>query len=31
VILNSGQVAVTAPAAELRERAVDLRQHLGVF
>jgi branched-chain amino acid transport system ATP-binding protein len=31
VILNSGQVAVAAPAAELRERHVDLRQHLGVF
>jgi branched-chain amino acid transport system ATP-binding protein len=31
VILNSGQVAVAAPAAQLRARAVDLRQHLGVF
>jgi branched-chain amino acid transport system ATP-binding protein len=31
VILNSGQVAVSAPAAELRERHVDLRRHLGVF
>ncbi len=31
VILNSGQVAVAAPAAELREQPVDLRQHLGVF
>ncbi len=31
VILNSGQVAVAAPAAELREQHVDLRQHLGVF
>jgi len=31
VILNSGQVAVTASAAELRDRAVDLRLHLGVF
>jgi branched-chain amino acid transport system ATP-binding protein len=31
VILNSGQVAVTAPAAALREQHVDLRQHLGVF
>ena len=31
VILNSGQVAVAAPAAALRERQVDLRQHLGVF
>jgi ABC-type branched-subunit amino acid transport system ATPase component len=31
VILNSGQVAVSAPAAELRGENVDLRQHLGVF
>jgi branched-chain amino acid transport system ATP-binding protein len=31
VILNSGQVAVAAPAAELRGQRVDLRQHLGVF
>jgi branched-chain amino acid transport system ATP-binding protein len=31
VILNSGQVAVAAPAAELREKHVDLRQHLGIF
>jgi len=31
VILNSGQVAVAAPAAELREKHIDLRQHLGVF
>jgi branched-chain amino acid transport system ATP-binding protein len=31
VILNSGQVAVAAPAAELREQRVDLGQHLGVF
>jgi branched-chain amino acid transport system ATP-binding protein len=31
VILNSGQVAVAAPAAELREKHLDLRQHLGVF
>ena len=31
VILNSGQVAVAGPAAELREQQVDLRQHLGVF
>jgi branched-chain amino acid transport system ATP-binding protein len=31
VILNSGQVAVAAPAAALREQHVDLRQHLGVF
>ncbi|HMA71628.1 MAG TPA: ABC transporter ATP-binding protein [Xanthobacteraceae bacterium] len=31
VILNSGQVAVAAPAAELRDNPVDLRLHLGVF
>lgn len=31
VILNSGQVAVTAPAADLRDGTADLRQHLGVF
>jgi branched-chain amino acid transport system ATP-binding protein len=31
VILNSGQVAVAASAAALRERHVDVRQHLGVF
>jgi branched-chain amino acid transport system ATP-binding protein len=31
VILNSGQVAVAAPTAELREQHLDLRQHLGVF
>jgi branched-chain amino acid transport system ATP-binding protein len=31
VILNSGQVAVTATAAKLRSDQVDLRQHLGVF
>jgi branched-chain amino acid transport system ATP-binding protein len=31
VILNSGQVAAAASAAVLRERQVDLRQHLGVF
>jgi branched-chain amino acid transport system ATP-binding protein len=31
VVLNSGQVAVTAPAAALRERQDDWRQHLGVF
>ena len=30
VILNSGRVAVVAPAAELR-KGVDLSQHLGVF
>jgi branched-chain amino acid transport system ATP-binding protein len=31
VILNSGQVAIAATAAELRERDLDLRQYLGVF
>jgi branched-chain amino acid transport system ATP-binding protein len=31
VILNSGQVAVAAPTAALRDQHVDLRQHLGVF
>jgi branched-chain amino acid transport system ATP-binding protein len=31
VILNSGQVAVAASAAALREQHVDLRQYLGVF
>jgi branched-chain amino acid transport system ATP-binding protein len=31
VVLNSGQVAVAATAAALREQQVDLRQHLGVF
>jgi branched-chain amino acid transport system ATP-binding protein len=31
VILNSGQVAVISPAAALREKQVDLSQHLGVF
>jgi branched-chain amino acid transport system ATP-binding protein len=31
VILNSGQVAVAAAAAALREQHVDWRQHLGVF
>jgi branched-chain amino acid transport system ATP-binding protein len=31
VILNSGQVVAAGPAAELREREGDLRQHLGVF
>jgi branched-chain amino acid transport system ATP-binding protein len=31
VILNSGHVVAAGPAAELREREVDLRQHLGVF
>jgi branched-chain amino acid transport system ATP-binding protein len=31
VILNSGQVAVAAPTAKLREDKADLRHHLGVF
>jgi len=31
VILTSGRVAVAATAADLRDNAVDLRQHLGVF
>jgi branched-chain amino acid transport system ATP-binding protein len=31
VILNSGEVAVAASAAAVREQHVDLRQHLGVF
>jgi branched-chain amino acid transport system ATP-binding protein len=31
VILNSGQVAVTATAAKLRSDQIDLHQHLGVF
>jgi branched-chain amino acid transport system ATP-binding protein len=31
VILNSGQVAMVSPAAELRDKHVDLRQHLGIF
>jgi branched-chain amino acid transport system ATP-binding protein len=31
VILNSGRIAVTAPASELRAGAIDLRQHLGIF
>ena len=31
VILNSGHVAVAAPAAELRHKQADLRQHLGLF
>ncbi len=31
VILNSGRVAVAAPAAEIGRDAADLRQHLGVF
>jgi branched-chain amino acid transport system ATP-binding protein len=31
VILNSGRVAVSAPAAQLKRDGVDLQQHLGVF
>ena len=31
VILNSGRVVVDAPAAELRQSGVDLRQHLGIY
>jgi branched-chain amino acid transport system ATP-binding protein len=31
VILNSGRIAVSAPAAELVDGKLDLRQHLGVF
>src|SRR2546425_336982 len=31
VILNSGHVVVQGPAAELRFRGIDLRQHLGVY
>jgi len=31
VILNSGQVVVDAPVAELQARGVDLRQHLGIY
>jgi branched-chain amino acid transport system ATP-binding protein len=31
VILNSGRVAIAAPAAALRHDGPDLRQHLGVF
>jgi branched-chain amino acid transport system ATP-binding protein len=31
VILNSGRVAVVSTAAELNQKHVDLRQHLGVF
>jgi branched-chain amino acid transport system ATP-binding protein len=31
VILNSGQVAVTATAAKLRSDNIDLHQHLGIF
>ena len=31
VILNSGRVAMISTAAELRDRGLDLQQHLGVF
>jgi branched-chain amino acid transport system ATP-binding protein len=31
VILNSGRVAIAAPAAALKHDGPDLRQHLGVF
>ena len=31
VILNSGQVVVDAPAAELKRDGVDLHQHLGIY
>jgi branched-chain amino acid transport system ATP-binding protein len=31
VILNTGQVAVASPAADVNRTGVDLRQHLGVF
>ena len=31
VILNSGRVAVTAPAAELRRTGTDLHVHLGIY
>src|SRR5207247_4785276 len=31
VILNSGRVVVEGPAAELRSRGLDLRQHLGIY
>jgi branched-chain amino acid transport system ATP-binding protein len=31
VILNSGRVAVEGPPAALKERGVDLRQHLGIY
>ena len=31
VILNSGQIVVDAPVAELQARGVDLRQHLGIY
>ena len=31
VILNSGQVAVSGTAEELKQSGVDLQQHLGIF
>jgi branched-chain amino acid transport system ATP-binding protein len=31
VILNSGQVAIVSSVAALRDKPVDLHQHLGVF
>ncbi len=31
VVLNSGRVAIVSTAADLRPRAADLQQHLGVF
>ena len=31
VILNSGQVAVSGTAEELKKSGVDLQQHLGIF
>jgi branched-chain amino acid transport system ATP-binding protein len=31
VLLNSGRVVVEGSAAELKERSVDLRQHLGIY
>ena len=31
VILNSGHVVVDGPAAELSQRGLDLRQHLGIY
>ena len=31
VILNSGQVAVEASAAELKRSGADLHQHLGIY
>lgn len=31
VILNSGRIAVEGTAPALRERGIDLRQHLGIY